>query len=180
MADKPIQIAHLQAAWLKDLFNKCRRRPILTQHIGRELAGYLAADMNPKLLFLLNQQQPCINSLLQIEPCLFGFILVPEPVSAAHEEVLHINFLSGVVKIVFADAFAVDGAEVSRAAARPGSAIVRIEKDHERNNGDRGDNGPKPGLMFSNCTEHKILSTKGTENVTGFNTRVKRESLTNC
>ena len=69
---------------------------------------------------------------------------------------MHINFLSGVGKIVFADAFAGLMSQVSRAALGS-AAIVGIEKDHEGNNGDRGDNGPKPRLMFSIVLEHKIL-----------------------
>jgi hypothetical protein len=77
MADK--QIAHLQAAWLKDLFNKYRRRPILTQHIGGELASHFAADMNPKAALPFESAVPC--AVLCSDRTCFLASFVPEPVS---------------------------------------------------------------------------------------------------
>src|SRR5690349_10074418 len=112
MPKKSIEIRHLQASRLKRFFYKCGRGAELMQHLGRELACHFAADMDAELVFFLNQQQSRISSLLDVKPRLLGIGLVLNPVAAAHEKILQINFVSGVAKVVFANAFAIDGAEI--------------------------------------------------------------------
>src|SRR6266481_2144289 len=134
MPDKAFQVAHLKPVWLKNFFVERRRRLELMQHFRGDLARCIAAHVDPKLLLLLNQQQPHIDSLLEIKSCLFGLRLIIEPVSTAHEIVLQQDFFASIVKILFSDAFAIDRAEIERAPAGAYAAIVGIEKNDERNN----------------------------------------------
>src|ERR1051326_7194251 len=117
MPEKSIQIRHLQASWLKRFLNKSRRGAELMQHLGGELTRHFAADMNAELVFFLNQQQPRISPLLEVEPRLLGVGLVLNPIAPAHEKILQVNFVSGVAEIIFADAFPINGAEISTGSA---------------------------------------------------------------
>src|ERR1035441_9054230 len=131
MAHKPLQIIDLEASRPEHLLDEhlWRRnaRPLeLADHGARRLRNHFSADMNPELLLLLDEQQPMVGVPFDLPARFLSLFIRP---IAGREESPQIDLAPSVDKVLLADAFPIDRAEVDHPAA--GTVHFGIRREHE-------------------------------------------------
>lgn len=125
----------------------------LAHHVLGDLDDLVNADMDAKLLLLLNEQQPLVGLPLDLPALLPGILIRPV---AGHEESAQKDFVPGLDVIPFRDALAIDRAQIDGHAAGVVQLGVGREEDNEADNRERDNDRPQPGLMLTNRPKHNF------------------------
>src|SRR5436190_8845349 len=157
MAQVALQRVHVRTIWFKVFLYKPAEivRQFAREAVARQACHGFIAHFDVHFLQLADEEHARHRVPLQR---VLGGLLVAGPLAGA-EEMIDPRLVIGRVKLLVGDRLAINRAMLARGLpARAGSAelYVRREERHERNDDNANDYEPKPILMTTYCTEHKL------------------------